>query len=49
MKQEKMDFEYVGILKPNVGHFDHEHCKCRFEMDHQKNSIEPCTENQIHF
>ena len=42
-----MDFEYVGILKLNVGYFDHEHYKCRFEMDRQKNLIEPCTENQI--
>ena len=44
-----MDFEYVTILMLNVGHFDHEHYKCRFEMDRQKNSIEPCTENQINF
>ena len=42
-----MDFEYVTILMLNVGHFDHEHYKYRFEMDRQKNLIEPCTENQI--
>ena len=35
---------YARHAMLNVGHFDHEHYKCRFEMDHQKNSIEPCKE-----